>query len=375
MKKRMFIAVLGLAIVFGGIFGYQAFTARMTAQYFANQPEPAHTVSATRAEAATWQPRIASVGNLSAVQGSDLASEIAGKVIEVAVADGAEVEAGEVLVRLDSEGLTYALRGAEAETRLAEIELERQQRLRRQQANSEADVDRAESVLAQARAEVGQIQAELDKKTIRAPFSGRIGIVEVDEGQFVDVGTSIVTLQTLDPILVDFAVPQRDLGRIVVEQPVRATVDAWPGREFSGEVTAISPKVEQRTRNVDVRARMGNPDGVLRPGMFVDVEVLLPQQENVITLPQTAISYNPYGDSVFLVNEIETDDGETELRVERKFVRTGSTRGDQVAVVEGIEIGDRVVTSGQLKLRNNSKVKIDNSIEPSNDPDPQVGNR
>lgn len=375
MKKRMFIAVVLLGLVFGGIFGYNAFVSHMTQQFFANQPVPVHTVTATRATADTWQPRIASVGNLSAVQGSDLASEIAGKVIEVAVADGAEVEAGDVLVRLDSEGLTYALRGTQAETRLAEIELERQQRLRRQQANSEADVDRAESELAQARAEVGQIQAELDKKTIRAPFSGRIGIVEVDEGQFVDAGDSIVTLQTLDPILVDFTVPQRDLGRIATGRPMVARVDAWPGHEFSGEVTAISPKVERRTRNVDVRARMGNPDGVLRPGMFVEVQVLLPQQENVITLPQTAVSYNPYGDSVFLIHESETGEGETELTVERKFVQTGTTRGDQVAIVQGIEEGDRVVTSGQLKLRNGSKVTIDNSTEPSNDPDPQVGNR
>ncbi len=375
MKKRMFIAVVLLGLVFGGIFGYNAFVSHMTQQFFANQPAPVHTVTATRAAADTWQPSIASVGNLSAVQGSDLASEIAGKVIEVAVEDGAEVDTGDVLVRLDSEGLRYALQGAEAETRLAEIELERQQRLRGQQANSEADVDRAESELAQARAEVGQIRAELDKKTIRAPFPGRIGIVEVDEGQFVDVGASIVTLQTLDPILVDFTVPQRDLGRIETGRPMVALADAWPGHEFSGEVTAISPKVERTTRNVDVRARMGNPDGVLRPGMFVDVRVLLPQQENVITLPQTAVSYNPYGDSVFLVHEGENEEGETELTVERKFVQTGATRGDQVAIVQGLEEGDRVVTSGQLKLRNGSKVRIDNSIEPSNDPDPQVGNR
>ncbi|MDZ7828816.1 MAG: efflux RND transporter periplasmic adaptor subunit [Halofilum sp. (in: g-proteobacteria)] len=346
-----------------------------TQQFFANQSAPVQTVTATRAEASTWQPRISSVGNLSAVSGSDLASEIAGKVTDVAVADGAQVDAGDVLVRLDSVGLEYALRGAQAETRLAEIELERQRRLRSQQANSEADVDRAESELAQARAEVGQIQAELDKKTIRAPFAGRIGIVEVDVGQFVDVGTPIVTLQTLDPVLVDFTVPQRDLGRIETGRPMVARADAWPGREFPGEVTAISPKVERRTRSVDVRAQMGNPDKVLRPGMFVDVQVLLPQQEDVITLPQTAVSYNPYGDSVFLIHESETDSGETELTVERKFVQTGATRGDQIAIVDGVEVGDRVVTSGQLKLRNGSKVKIDNSVTPSNDPDPQVGNR
>ena len=375
MKMRMFIAVLLLAIVFGGIFGYNWFVSRMTQRFFANQPAPVHTVTATEAEADVWQPTIPSVGNLSAVQGADLASEVAAKVLEVAVEDGAEVEAGDVLVRLDAEGLRYALRGAEAETRLAEIELERQQRLRRMDANSEADVDRAESQLAQARAAVGQIQAEIDKHTIRAPFAGRIGIVEVDPGQFVDVGMDIVTLQTLDPVLVDFTVPQRDLGRVAPGLPVEATVDAYPGRKFTGEVIAISPKIERSTRSVDVRASMANPEQVLRPGMFVDVEVLLPQQNDVITLPQTAVTYNPYGDSVFLVREGETESGEAELTVERKFIRTGQARGDQVAILQGVQPADRVVTSGQLKLRNGSKVRIDNSVSPSNEADPQVGNR
>ena len=375
MKKRMFIAVVLLAIVFGGVFGYNWFVAQKTQQFFANRPAPVHTVTATEAVADTWQPTIPSVGNLRAVQGADLASEVIGRVTEVAVEDGAEVEAGQVLVQIDAEGLRYALLGAQAETRLAEIELERQQRLRRLNANSEADVDRAESELAQARANVGQLQAERDKRTIRAPFAGRIGIVQVDPGQFVDVGTTVVTLQTLDPVLVDFTVPQRDLGRVGVGLPVQATVDAYPERRFDGEVIAISPKVDRTTRNIDVRATMANPDGVLRPGMFVDIELLLPRQDDVITLPQTAVTYNPYGDSVFLVREGETEGGETELTVERKFIRTGQARGDQVAILRGIEVGDRVVTSGQIKLRNGSKVRIDNSVTPSNEPDPQVGNR
>jgi len=375
MKKRMLVALVLLAVVFGGVFGYNWFVARMTQQFFANQPAPVHTVTATEAAADTWQPSIPSVGNLRAVQGADLASEVVGKVTEVAVEDGAEVDAGQVLVQIDAEGLRYALLGAQAETRLAEIELERQQRLRRLNANSEADVDRAESELAQARANVGQLQAERDKRTIRAPFAGRIGIVQVDPGQFVDVGTTIVTLQTLDPVLVDFTVPQRDIGRVSVGLPVEATVDAYPDRRFGGEVIAISPKVDRTTRNIDVRATMANPDGVLRPGMFVDVEVLLPRQDDVITLPQTAVTYNPYGDSVFLVREGETDSGETELTVERKFIRAGQARGDQVAILQGVEVGDRVVTSGQLKLRNGSKVRIDNTVAPSNQPDPEVGNR
>jgi len=375
MKLRMFLTLLGLVIVFGGIFGYKAFVARKTEQALSNRPAPVHTVTAMEAPTDTWREQIRTVGSLSAVQGVDVTNEIDGRVTEVAVADGVEVERGDVLVRLSAAGLEADLRAARAEARLAEIELERQQRLRRQNANSESDVDRAESELEQARGRVGSIEAALAKKTIRAPFSGRIGIVAVDVGQYLGVGQPIVTLQNLDPIRVDFSVPQRELARVAAGQTVIASVETHPEAEFTGEITAISPQVEQATRNVDVRARVSNPEGRLQPGMFVQAAVQLPKQRDVVTLPQTAITYNPYGDSVFLINEQDTESGETRLTVERKFVRTGSTRGDQVQIVEGVEPGQRVVTSGQLKLRNGSRVEIDNSVEPSNEADPEVGNR
>lgn len=374
MKKRMFFTLLGCLIVLGGVFAYKAFVAHMTEQFMSNQPAPVHVVSAIEAEEAIWRPRIRAVGSLNAVRGADIAAEIDGRVTRVAVEDGARVATADVLVELDADGLQAQLRGARAEARLAEIELQRQRRLRQQNANAESDVDRAESELEQARARVDGVRANLDKKTIRAPFAGRIGIVRIDLGQFIDVGHEIVTLQTLDPIHVDFAVPQRELSRIETGQPVTAEVDTYPGKNFEGEISAISPRVAQSTRNVSVRARVGNPDGLLRPGMFVQASVQLPTQEQIVTLPQTAITYNPYGDSVFLVNEVQGDDGETQLTVERKFVRTGATRGDQVQVLEGVEAGRRVVTSGQLKLRNGSKISIDNSRAPSNEADPQVGN-
>ena len=374
MKKRMFLTLLGCLIVFGGVFGYKAFVARMTEQALSNRPAPVHKVTATEAGTDTWQPRIRAVGSLTAVRGVDVSAEIDGRVVEMAVQDGAEVDAGDILVRLDSDGLRADLRGARAKARLAEIELERQRRLQRQNANSEADVDRAESELEQARSRVDGVQAALRKKTIRAPFAGRVGIVEVDLGEFLGVGQAIVTLQTLTPIHVDFAVPQQELARIETGLPVEAEADAYGDRMFEGSIVAISPRVEQSTRNVTVRARLDNEDGVLRPGMFVDAAIRLPQQQDVVTLPQTAISYNPYGDSVFLVNEEQTDSGDTELRVERKFVRTGATRGDQVQILQGLQAGQRVVTSGQLKLRNGSRVEIDNSVTPANDADPQVGN-
>ena len=375
MKMRMFLTLLGCLIVFGGVFGYKAWTAHVTEQFLSNRSAPVQTVSAMEAPTATWQGRIRAVGSLSAIRGVEVATEIDGRVTEVAVEDGARVEQGEVLVRLSSAGLEADLRAAKADARLAEIELERQRRLRQQNANSEADVDRAESELEQARGRAGSVRAALAKKTIRAPFAGRVGIVQVDLGQYLGVGHAVVTLQTLDPIHVDFSVPQRELARLEAGQKIRAEVDTWPDAGFAGEITAISPRVESSTRNVSVRGRLDNPEGRLRPGMFVRTAVQMPQQQEVVTLPQTAISYNPYGDSVFLVNEQETEAGETRLTVERKFVRTGETRGDQVQVLEGVEPGQRVVTAGQLKLRNGSRVKIDNSIEPANDPSPEVGNR
>lgn len=375
MKKRLFLTLLGLAVVFGGVFGYKAFVARMQEQLMASRPPPVHTVTAMEAPVETWQARIRSVGSLSAVRGVDVATEIEGRVTEVAVADGAIVDAGDVLVRLSDGGLRADLRAAMAEARLAEIELKRQRRLRQQNANSQSDVDRAESELEQARGRVDGIRAALDKKSIEAPFAGRIGIVEVDLGEYLNAGHAIVTLQTVDPIHVDFTVPQKDLARIETGQPVIARVDAYPEEQFEGEVVAISPRVTQSTRNVSVRARVENPGDGLRPGMFVHAALQLPQQTDVVTLPQTAITYNPYGDSVFLINAEQTEAGETRLTVERKFVRTGATRGDQVQVLEGVEPGERVVTSGQLKLRNGSRVKIDNSVEPANDAAPNVGNR
>ncbi|MFW5969605.1 MAG: efflux RND transporter periplasmic adaptor subunit, partial [Halofilum sp. (in: g-proteobacteria)] len=191
---------------------------------------------------------------------------------------------------------------------------------------------------------------------------------------YINAGVMIVTLQTLDPIEVDFTVPQKELARIETGQSVKATADAFPDQEFTGSIRAISPKVERSTRSVAIRGRVENPDGLLRPGMFVSTAVRFEEESDVITLPQTAITYNPYGDSVFLVNEEENDDGETVKTVERKFVRTGETRGDQVQIVEGLEEGQTVVTSGQIKLRNGTRVEIDNSVEPTNDSSPEVDN-
>ncbi|MEX0606749.1 MAG: efflux RND transporter periplasmic adaptor subunit [Halofilum sp. (in: g-proteobacteria)] len=376
MKKRMFFTILGLTLVFGGVFGFNWYVSQQIDQAMSNQPPPTETVSATAAEETVWQPTLSAVGSLRAVQGIDLTAEINGRVTEVAVEDGAAVEQGQVIVRLDAAELQAELRGAQAEAQLAQLEIDRQRRLREQNAASQSAVDRAQSQLEQARARVAGIQARLDKKTITAPFSGRLGILQVDSGQYIDTGRMIATLQTLEPIDVDFALPQSQLPRVRAGQELTARVDAFGERSFEGQVTAISPQVDVSTRNADIRGRLANEERLLQPGMFVDVAVQLPQTDNVVTLPRTAITYNPYGDSVFVVREgqPEGDDDAPVLTVERVFVQTGENRGGEVQILDGISVGQRVVTSGQLKLRNGTRVRIDNSVAPSSDPSPELGN-
>lgn len=374
MKKRMFFTILGLAIVLGGIFGFQAYVSHQIEQAMQNQAAPAVVVSAAEAQTDTWQPTVSAVGTLSAVQGVDITAEVAGRVVDVAVEDGARVEQGDILVRLDSEAAQAELRGLQAEARLAQIELDRQRRLQQQNANSQADVDRAESQLQQARSRVEAQQATLDEKVIEAPFGGRLGILQVDVGQVLSAGQAIVTLQSLAPIDIDFSVPQKELARLQAGQPVEVRVDAFADDQFEGRITAISPKITENTRSASIRGRIANERQLLRPGMFADVAVRLPETRDVITLPQTAITYNPYGNSVFLVREQEGDDGETTLVAERTLIQTGAERGSQVQVTRGIEPGDQVVTSGQHKLRDGATVEINNSVTPPSDPSPQLGN-
>jgi len=373
MKLRMFVVLLGLGLLFGGIFGYKAFVDMKIREAMAQRPEPSQTVSAAVAQADAWQPTIRSVGSLRALQGVEVAPEVGGLIIGVAVESGDEVSAGDVLFRIGDAVDRAELRGLEAEARLAEIELERQRRLRSQGANSQSDVDRAQSELEQAVARADARREQIAKKTVRAPFDGRIGIIDIDVGQFVDPGQALVTLQQLDPIEVDFSVPQQRLAEIARDQVIDVRLDAIPGERFSGHVTAISPKIDERSRNVAVRARIDNPEARLRPGMFVDVRVRLPLEEDVVTVPQSAISYNPYGDFIFVVDS-EVDGGEEVLRADQRFVRTGPRRGDQVAVREGVAAGERVVTSGQLKLRDGARLEINNQIQPDSEADPDVGN-
>ena len=372
MTKRMLLMLALAGLVFGGIFGFQAFKARMIKKYFAAQGIPAQTVSTIKAAYSEWQPRVEAVGSLRAVRGADLAPEVAGIVTAIRFKSGDEVKAGAPLVDLNSAQEAAQLQGLEAAAQLAEISYTRDARQLEVKAVSQAVVDADAANLKAARAQVAQQQALIAKKQIRAPFAGRLGIRAVDPGQYVSAGTKLVTLQSLDPIFVDFSVPQSLLGSVAVGQRVTAKSDGFPGERFEGKVEAIDAKVDPATRNVTVRALLANPKHRLLPGMFATVDVQTGAAQRYLTLPQTAIAYNPYGDTVFVVVEepAKKPGGKTGLIAQQRFVTTGATRGDQVAVLSGIKEGETVVTAGQIKLRNGTPVTVNNAVQPANNPAP-----
>lgn len=371
MVKRMIIMLVATGLVLGAIFGFQAYKNSMIKQFMSSMAAPPQSVSTVTADVQQWQPRLSSVGTLRAVNGADLASEVAGIVEEVNVNSGDDVAAGTVLLRLRAEDDVARLRSLEATAELAAITYQRNERQLRVQAISQATVDSDAANLKNARAQVAEQKAVIDKKTIRAPFAGRLGIRHVDRGQYLSAGATIVTLQALDPIYVDFYLPQQALDEIRVGQPVTAIVDTWPDQPFAGTISAVNPKVELATRNVQVRATLKNPDRKLLPGMFASVTIESGEPSRHITLPQTAITYNPYGDTVYLVVEEGTqENGEPKRVAKQSFVTLGGTRGDLVAVLKGVEPGQTVVSGGQMKLRNGVPVTINNSVQPTADASP-----
>lgn len=371
MAKRMIIMLLVAGVVFGGIFGFQAIKSHYIKQFFAAQGVPPQTVSTTAAAYQEWQPRIEAVGSLRAVKGADLSAQVSGIVSAIHFESGVDVKEGTLLVELMAADDAAKLQSLKAQAALARITYERDLRQFKAQAVSQQTVDSDEQILRSDEAQVAQQQATLDYKSIRAPFSGRLGVRQVDLGQYLSAGTPVATLQALDPIFVDFYVPQQDLDRIKAGQRITVKVDTYPGREFPGEISAINPKVDPATRNVQVRATLGNGDHRLFPGMYATVDVDTGARQRYLTLPQTAITYNPYGNTVFIVEEKGKDaQGQPQLVARQTFVTTGATRGDQVAVAQGLKEGDTIVTTGQIKLRNGSPLLINNSVEPANDPHP-----
>ena len=370
MIKRMIIMLVGAGVVLGGFFAFQNFKAHMIAQVMASMANPPQTVSTVTAEMQDWQPHMQAVGSLRAVNGADLSLEVSGIVGELHFNSGDDVSAGTVLLRLRADDDAAKLQALQATADLAQITYDRDVKQWKAQAISQATVDNDTFNLKNARAQVEQQKAMVDKKVLRAPFAGHLGIRAVDVGQYLNAGTTVVTLQALDPIYADFFLPQQALDQVKIGQAITAHVDTYPGHPFSGKITAINPQVDASSRNVQVRATLGNSDRKLVPGMFATIDIDVGTVQRHITLPQTAIAYNPYGSTVYLVEQ----NGAAHA-AKQTFVTTGATRGDQVAVLSGVKEGDIVVTAGQMKLHNGSPVTINNSVQPTSDASPTPTDR
>ncbi len=371
MTRRMVTMLVAVGVVLGAIFGFQAFKAAMIKKFMAGMSSPPQTVSATKMSVSEWQPQIEAVGSLRAVKGADLSLEVSGVVDSISFNSGEDVAEGAVLLKLRSDDDVAKLESLQATADLNQITFDRDQKQFKIQAVSQANLDTDVANLKNAKAQVAQQQAILDKKMLRAPFAGHLGIRTVDLGQFLSAGTAIVTLQALDPIFLDFFVPQQAVAQVQVGQKVAVKIDAYKDQTFAGEIAAINPRVDASSRNVQIRAALQNADRKLIPGMYATVDIATGAPQNYVTLPQTAITYNPYGDTVYIVDSKGTDAaGKPTLTARQTFVTTGATRGDQVAIVKGVNDGDTVVTAGQIKLHNGSPVVIDNSITPTADAAP-----
>ena len=325
-------------------------------------PPEAVTTAEVREE--TWLPSLNAVGSFAAVQGVTLASEASGTVSRINFESGAEVAAGAVLVELDTSVEEAQLASALANAELARLNLARAKSLRAQNTNSQSELDSFEAQGKQASAEVKNIRAVIAKRRVTAPFAGRVGIRQVNLGQFLAVGTPIVSLQSLDPIYVNFSLPQQNLSLLSEGLGARVSTDVYPGREFTGQVTAINPDLDAATRSVKLQITLANPAGLLRPGMFGSVSVDLPVADKVLIIPATSVLYAPYGDTVFVVEDGKDAAGVPQKTVRQQFVRLGVTRGDFVAVASGLKLGETIVSAGVFKLRNGVAISVDNSLAP-----------
>lgn len=372
MLKRMVIMLVLTGLVLGAAFGFQAFRSRAIKKFMASMANPPQTVSTMVAAQQEWKTQLQAVGSLRAVNGANLSSEVAGIVSALHFESGADVKKGDLLVELTADDDIAHLKALQATAALARIVYQRDSELLKSKTVSQQTVDTDKGNLDNAEATAAQQQALVDYKTIEAPFAGRLGIRQVDLGQYLAAGAPIVTLQQLDPIFVDFYVPQGSLAQVKVGQAVTARIDTFPDRAFPGTISAINAVVDPATRNVQMRATLDNKDAALLPGMFATVEIDVAAPERHITLPQTAIAHNSYGNIVYLVEQQgKGADGKPNFVARQSFVNTGATRGDQVAVLSGVKEGDVVVTAGQIKLHNGAPVMIDNTVQPTNDPTPK----
>lgn len=362
MIKRFIIAIVFVAVVAGGIVGFNMFRDRMIADFFANMPATAYPVSTVNAESGEWQPGIEAIGTVYAARGIDLAVEAGGVIRSVEFSANDEVEEGQLLVQIDDAIEQADLVAARSQVDVSNAALERARTLSDRGVSSAVNVQEAEAAASSAVAQIERLNAVLGQKSVEAPFAGTIGIPRVESGQFVSVGTVVATLQDLDTLRVDFTVPEQQLGRVSAGQTVAIATEAG-GSVASGTITGIEPRIDPQTRLVSLRAEVDNQDGRLNPGQFVRVRIQLPIEDNVVALPQTAVTTSLYGDFIYVVTEpeepIQTAEGEPERFVVRQiFVKTGRRNGTQVEVTEGVSAGDRVVTVGQNRLSNGSQVTL-----------------
>ncbi|MDR3416466.1 MAG: efflux RND transporter periplasmic adaptor subunit [Nevskia sp.] len=390
----MIVLVLVLVLVLAGIKGYQI---KQMMAGFKAQGVPKQTVSTTKVAYQEWRAQVSAVGSLRAERGADLSAEVAGIVDAIQFHSGDDVKAGELLLQLRAADDMAHLEALKASAALAETTYNRDKQQLQAEAISQATLDTDAANLRNARAQVAEQQALVDKKRVRAPFAGHLGIRAVDLGQYLAAGTKIVTLQQLDPIFVDFYVPEQALRQLGAGQAVTATTDAFPGASFEGRIAAIDPQVDTDTRNVQVRAELKNAERKLLPGMYANVAVEVGEPARYLTLPQNAVTFNPYGEAVFVVTtaaklkaeqaakggsggeqkpaassgfSMPEPEGEQAV-VKQVFVTVGPTRGDQIAILKGITEGDEVVTSGQIKLKTGTAIDVDNTVQPANDPNPK----
>jgi membrane fusion protein (multidrug efflux system) len=331
-------------------------------------------VTTVVAKTEEWPSSIAAIGSLTAVQGVMVSADLPGMVEKIDFDSGKMVRAGEILVQLDVRQEQAQLASAEAGLKLSQVNLERMQNLNQQGIAAKADWDKLDAETRQAEAKIAEIRATIARKTIRAPFSGLLGIRQVNLGQYLAAGAPIVPLQSLDPIYVNFGVPQQAMAHVRRGRAVRIAADDLGGGELTGSITAIDSVVDEATRNVQAQATLSNARGTLRPGMFVQTSVVVGATSAVVTLPTSAISYAPYGDSVFVVTELKDPSGKSYRGVRQQFVKLGGSRGDQIAVTSGVKAGDEVVTSGVFKLRNGAAVLVNNKVRPGNNPSPKPEN-
>jgi membrane fusion protein (multidrug efflux system) len=354
MATRLLVVIVILGLLFGGLFGLKYYQSQGMAMHGGMLPV---TVAVAEVELASWQPYLEAVGTLVATQGVFVSTEIAGQVREILFESGAEVAAGDLLLQLDDSVDQAELKGLQAARRLAQLEFTRADKLITDKLASQSNYDQAQASLQSADALLAAKRAQIAKKAVSAPFNGLLGIRQVNLGEYLEPGAQIVSLQQLAPIYVDYALPERYQSAIAAGQSLELSVKAWPEAVFSGRISVIDPRIDRNTRSIRIRATVPNPEQQLRPGMFAKVHTLLPERSGVLTVPRTAITYNPYGDAVFVVQE-QADT----LVVAYRQVETGDVRAGRVEIRAGLSAGERVVSAGQLKLRDGQPVTIDNSV-------------